>query len=136
MRSITCFFLQGNSNSTNSLHKREPTGGGIPYPTGYPHPSHSGYPNHSGNSMWDLDIARSLGFGQDPTARPCEIHMTNRNKGYGCCRTRSLTSRFPSRAKRIDVISRFIFPLVFAIFNLTYWLYYLLAKGSNESFTE
>ena len=33
-----------------------------------------------------------------------------------------------SRAKRIDVISRFIFPLLFAIFNLAYWLYYLLAK--------
>jgi anionic glutamate receptor len=39
-----------------------------------------------------------------------------------------------SRAKRIDVISRFIFPLLFAIFNLAYWLYYLLAKGSNESY--
>ena len=39
-----------------------------------------------------------------------------------------------SRAKRIDVISRFIFPLLFAIFNLAYWLYYLLAKGSNETY--
>lgn len=30
------------------------------------------------------------------------------------------------RAKRIDVISRFFFPLVFAVFNLSYWTIYLL----------
>ena len=53
-----------------------------------------------------------------------------------CFRTKSLLSKFASRAKRIDVISRFIFPLLFAIFNLAYWLYYLLAKGSNEDFQE
>lgn len=31
----------------------------------------------------------------------------------------------PSRSKRIDVIARIIFPIIFAIFNLTYWLTYL-----------
>ncbi len=50
-------------------------------------------------------------------------------------------SKFPSRAKRIDVISRFIFPLIFAIFNLAYWLYYLFAKSKSpqleqESWTD
>ena len=48
-----------------------------------------------------------------------------------CCGTNGLLSKFPSRAKRIDVISRFIFPLIFAIFNLAYWLYYLLAKSMS-----
>ena len=48
-----------------------------------------------------------------------------------CCSTQSLLSKFPSRAKRIDVISRVLFPMIFAIFNLTYWLYYLLAKSKN-----
>lgn len=48
-----------------------------------------------------------------------------------CCTTQSLLSRFPSRAKRIDVISRVIFPMVFAIFNLAYWLYYLFAKSKS-----
>jgi hypothetical protein len=48
-----------------------------------------------------------------------------------CCRTKSLLSKFPSRAKRIDVISRFIFPLIFAVFNLAYWLYYLFAKSKS-----
>ncbi len=48
-----------------------------------------------------------------------------------CCGTRGLLSKFPSRAQRIDVISRFIFPLIFAIFNLAYWLYYLFAKSRS-----
>ena len=29
------------------------------------------------------------------------------------------------RSKRIDVVSRYLFPLAFAIFNLTYWCTYL-----------
>ena len=48
-----------------------------------------------------------------------------------CCTAHSLLSRFPSRAKRIDVISRVIFPMVFAVFNLAYWLYYLFAKSKS-----
>ena len=46
-----------------------------------------------------------------------------------CCTAHSLLSKFPSRAKRIDIISRVIFPMVFAVFNLAYWLYYLMAKS-------
>ena len=48
-----------------------------------------------------------------------------------CCSAHSLLSKFPSRAKRIDVISRVIFPMVFAVFNLAYWLYYLFAKSKS-----
>jgi len=33
--------------------------------------------------------------------------------------------RFPSRAKKIDVVSRILFPIIFASFNLVYWGYYL-----------
>ena len=32
---------------------------------------------------------------------------------------------FNFRAKKIDVISRVMFPVVFAIFNVMYWSYYL-----------
>ena len=35
------------------------------------------------------------------------------------------------KAKRIDVCSRFIFPLIFAVFNLVYWMKYLL-QARNE----
>ena len=48
-----------------------------------------------------------------------------------CCTAHSLLSKFPSRAKRIDVISRVVFPMVFAVFNLAYWLYYLFAKSKS-----
>ena len=40
-----------------------------------------------------------------------------------CCRT--WLGSYTLRSKRIDVISRIIFPLVFAVFNLAYWSTYL-----------
>ncbi|EFX72608.1 hypothetical protein DAPPUDRAFT_58889, partial [Daphnia pulex] len=45
---------------------------------------------------------------------------------------RSWISKFPSRSKRIDVISRIIFPVMFALFNLIYWSTYLFREGSEE----
>lgn len=54
----------------------------------------------------------------------CEIHMQPRKKN--CCR--SWLSKFPTRSKRIDVISRIFFPIVFALFNLAYWSTYLFRQ--------
>ena len=34
-------------------------------------------------------------------------------------------NRFPTRSKRIDVLSRIFFPLLFAMFNVFYWVTYL-----------
>ena len=34
-------------------------------------------------------------------------------------------NRFPTRSKRIDVLSRIFFPLLFALFNVFYWVTYL-----------
>ncbi|CAG9568382.1 unnamed protein product [Danaus chrysippus] len=53
--------------------------------------------------------------------RQCEIHIKSKPKN--CCRL--WMSKFPTRSKRIDVISRITFPLVFALFNLAYWWVYL-----------
>lgn len=33
--------------------------------------------------------------------------------------------RFPTRSKKIDVISRISFPAMFALFNVVYWFTYL-----------
>ena len=44
---------------------------------------------------------------------------------------KSLTTRVQSEAKRIDVISRIIFPLSFAGFNVLYWSYYLTKSHVN-----
>ncbi|XP_076234618.1 glycine receptor alpha 1 isoform X11 [Calliopsis andreniformis] len=58
----------------------------------------------------------------------CEIHMQPRKKN--CCR--SWLSKFPTRSKRIDVISRIFFPIVFAIFNLAYWSTYLFRQEEED----
>ena len=54
------------------------------------------------------------------------------NGGNGAYGVKSLNHQTPKRkfpmekAKRIDVISRFFFPIVFALFNIVYWSTYLL----------
>ncbi|CAH0731314.1 unnamed protein product, partial [Brenthis ino] len=60
--------------------------------------------------------------------RQCEIHMNPPRKN--CCRL--WMSKFPTRSKRIDVISRITFPLVFALFNLAYWSTYLFRDEDEE----
>ncbi|XP_037890703.1 glutamate-gated chloride channel isoform X12 [Glossina fuscipes] len=77
----------------------------------------------------------------DPMAmeklRQCEVHMQP-PKRPNCCKT--WLSKFPtswldiqcSRSKRIDVISRITFPLVFALFNLVYWSTYLFREEEDE----
>ncbi|XP_067613095.1 glutamate-gated chloride channel isoform X17 [Eurosta solidaginis] len=75
----------------------------------------------------------------DPMAleklRQCEVHM-QAPKRPNCCKT--WLSKFPtrqcSRSKRIDVISRITFPLVFALFNLVYWSTYLFREEEDETF--
>ncbi|XP_061392840.1 glutamate-gated chloride channel isoform X17 [Musca vetustissima] len=65
--------------------------------------------------------------------RQCEVHM-QAPKRPNCCKT--WLSKFPtrqcSRSKRIDVISRITFPLVFALFNLVYWSTYLFREEEDE----
>ncbi|KAH9506714.1 glutamate-gated chloride channel isoform X1 [Dermatophagoides farinae] len=59
--------------------------------------------------------------------RACEIHvMPKRN---WCKRW---LSKFPTRSKRIDVISRIFFPLMFALFNLVYWTTYLFREDMQD----
>ena len=47
-----------------------------------------------------------------------------------CCQLKSTTwiGSYTLRSKRIDVISRIIFPLVFAVFNMAYWSTYINAN--------
>lgn len=69
------------------------------------------------------------GMGGDKGGRPCEIHLQAPRKN--CCRT--WLSKFPTRSKRIDVISRITFPLVFAFFNMAYWSTYLFTEEEEEN---
>ncbi|XP_054155655.1 glutamate-gated chloride channel-like [Oppia nitens] len=54
--------------------------------------------------------------------RSCEIHAKPNKRKNWCKRW---LSKFPTRSKRIDVISRIFFPFMFALFNLVYWTTYL-----------
>ncbi|KAK3890778.1 hypothetical protein Pcinc_005293 [Petrolisthes cinctipes] len=67
------------------------------------------------------------GMGGDK-GHPCEIHLAAPRKN--CCRT--WLSKFPTRSKRIDVISRITFPIVFAFFNMAYWSTYLFTEEEEE----
>lgn len=81
-----------------------------------------------------------------PNGKQCEIHHnllnptlaggrtrigaasrtdSNRKKVNFC---RAWLNKFPSRSKRIDVISRIFFPKMFALFNLVYWTTYLFRE--------
>lgn len=59
----------------------------------------------------------------------CQVHMQQPARKSIC---RSWLAKFPTRSKRIDVISRITFPLVFALFNITYWSTYLFREDKDE----
>jgi hypothetical protein len=44
---------------------------------------------------------------------------------HNMCPGRETLTKYKVRARRIDELSRFCFPLIFAAFNLCYWTYYL-----------
>ncbi|XP_045612840.1 glutamate-gated chloride channel isoform X3 [Procambarus clarkii] len=72
-------------------------------------------------------VSRNGGMGGE-NIHPCEIHLQAPHQN--CCRT--WLSKFPTRSKRIDVISRITFPLVFAFFNMAYWSTYLFTEEEED----
>ena len=52
-----------------------------------------------------------------------------------CCRPITWISTYTLRSKRIDVISRILFPLIFALFNVVYWSTYINAGGGENATT-
>jgi anionic glutamate receptor len=86
------------------------------------HPSqHSHHHHHHHHNQQDND---PLGLEK---ARQCEIHMAPQPS-----QCKSWLAKFPTRSKRIDVVSRITFPLVFALFNLVYWSTYLLQEEEKD----
>ena len=59
----------------------------------------------------------------------CEIHMKPRKRKNFL---QAWLNKFPSRAKKIDVLSRVIFPAIFAFFNLSYWTFYLTQEANTD----
>ena len=84
-------------------------------------------PNHRapGSSM------PNAGIGMPPQVVPqqmnqkmksCEVHASHANQNF----CQKWLSSFPTRSKRIDVVSRIFFPLMFGMFNIVYWTTYTL----------
>lgn len=81
-----------------------------------------GHPPHSQSSSSAAHMMNKL--------HHCEIHMKPKRR-YNFLQ--AWLNKFPSRAKKIDVISRVIFPAIFAMFNLSYWCYYLMQEAQSET---
>lgn len=45
------------------------------------------------------------------------------------CHSTTWIGSYTLRSKRIDVICRVLFPMIFAIFNVAYWSTYISANG-------
>lgn len=45
---------------------------------------------------------------------------------------RSWLDRFPTRSKKVDVVARVSFPVLFAVFNIFYWITYLWREDLKE----
>jgi len=63
-----------------------------------------------------------------PYPKPRKIPVTDSNPGF----IRRWLDKFPTRSKRVDVISRVTFPLVFAAFNILYWIKYLFRDDLKD----
>lgn len=61
-----------------------------------------------------------------------EFHLAAGSGHHHSSCWRSWISKFPSRSKRIDVMSRIIFPVVFALFNFAYWGTYLFFENEDD----
>ena len=59
----------------------------------------------------------------------CEIHMKPRKRKNFL---QAWLNKFPSRAKKIDVLARVIFPAIFAFFNMSYWTFYLTQEANTD----
>jgi hypothetical protein len=107
---------------------RRGPGGGEHHP-GYnagppgPPPPHNG---GSGNNMGHHHNNNPLLVGN---IHQCEIHMKPRKRKNFL---QAWLNKFPSRAKKIDVLSRVIFPAIFAFFNISYWTFYLTQEANTE----
>ncbi|KAJ6225917.1 hypothetical protein RDWZM_004462 [Blomia tropicalis] len=73
-------------------------------------------------------LVRQHGDFHGEKMRACEVHVTLPKRNW-CKRW---LSKFPTRSKRIDVISRIFFPLMFALFNLVYWTTYLFREDMQD----
>jgi len=57
-----------------------------------------------------------------------EIRPTHEHKNL----IQNWLKSFPTRSKRIDVMARIFFPIMFALFNLVYWSTYMFREDLRD----
>jgi hypothetical protein len=84
---------------------------------------------HMGN-MNNMNNMNNMGnMNNMANIHQCEIHMKPRKRKNFL---QAWLNKFPSRAKKIDVLSRVIFPAIFAFFNISYWTFYLTQEANTD----
>lgn len=82
------------------------------------------WPSSSHHALSGTSLAAQVAATTAATTANAPIVAKKRNVNF----CRAWLNKFPSRSKRIDVISRIFFPKMFALFNLVYWTTYLFRE--------
>lgn len=108
---VNSFQFQNSNSKQREMHHS------VLQPNSNLAPSHRSHPPHHHHQQ---QLQLQLNHQRGTTAN--KKGSTNVN----FCR--AWLNKFPSRSKRIDVISRIFFPKMFALFNLVYWTTYLFRE--------
>lgn len=110
--------IYGHSrNHHNTSGSRNGSNGSYPGFGPFSGGSFAGAPHPGSSGPFGMDSFMDSVFSPRPRARGLMFPQPNF--------LRKWLNRFPTRSKRVDIISRVFFPLFFAIFNLFYWVAYL-----------
>lgn len=108
-------LLGPGTGATQSGNQARNTSGPPPIPSNGPPNGPTGATAAStftGMGMFQSGISSSIN----------PVHATSLVGGQNWCK--KWLKNIPTRSKRIDVISRIFFPVMFGMFNVTYWLTY------------
>ena len=105
------YFLSFNGTSENIFSFQKPMMRGSPGPP-------SGMRGGPGPNFANIN-----------NIHQCEIHMKpKKRKNF----LQAWLNKFPTRAKKIDVLAWVIFPAIFAFFNMSYWTFYLTLEANTD----
>lgn len=118
----TSFKRQMLMHQNQQLNNRQSFSSGQPVYRGNSnnHNNNNGSENGDGNGNGQTNFVNTV---VDSQAKTNPIH-SRRSRNFLV----NWLNRFPKRSKRIDVLSRIFFPLLFALFNVFYWVTYLLRE--------
>lgn len=116
----TSFKRQMLMHQNQQLNNRQSFSGGQPIYRGSVSNNNHNNGSENGDGNGQTNFVNTV---VDSQAKTNPIH-SRRSRNFLV----NWLNRFPKRSKRIDVLSRIFFPLLFALFNVFYWVTYLLRE--------